>query len=137
MDADKLKMYVGDYENPGIFSQKAKKVFIIGYGDLLAGDKVAVIVVIAIKNRNTEGNREGYGQQEPGMFSQDFHRFPLIVSAGSVNEILGRGLGSLWREAWACSALRRGCGDGIFQIRKLPPRTQRLTNGNALILQSQ
>jgi hypothetical protein len=67
------KGFIRSEQDPGIFSEKTQKVFIIGHRKLRAVNEIIVIVEIVIQKRHAQWKGQGYGQEEQGMFSQSRH----------------------------------------------------------------
>lgn len=60
-------------QHPGVLPQKMEQIFVVGRGELLETDEIAVSVEIEIKDCNAQGQGHCDGDQEQGMSSQSLH----------------------------------------------------------------
>jgi hypothetical protein len=64
----------------GVLPQKMEQIFVVGRGELLEADEIAVSVEIEIKDCNSQGQGHCDGDQEQGMSSQALHaETPMTV----------------------------------------------------------
>lgn len=60
-------------QGPGVLPQKMEQIFVVGRGELLEADEIAVSVEIEIKDCCSQGQGHCDGDQEQGMSSQSLH----------------------------------------------------------------
>ena len=75
-----LKDRIRRRQNPGVLPQKMEQIFVVGRGELMEADEIAVIVEVEIKDCYSQGQGHCDGRQEQGVSSQSFHAAtPIIV----------------------------------------------------------
>lgn len=60
-------------KNPGVLPQKMEQIFVVGRGELLETDEIAVSVEIEIKDCSPQRQGHCDGDKEQGMSSQSLH----------------------------------------------------------------